>query len=53
MPLNVITILTLLGIKSGVLQGRGVVFTITSFLVGLASLLAYSLAKYEEKQKVE
>ena len=52
-PLNVITILVLLGIKSALIQGRGLVFSITSLLVSIASFLAYSVAKHEEKTKVE
>ena len=53
-PLNVITISVLLGIKSGAIQTRALVFTITSVLLGIAFFPAYRLAKYEEeRQKVE
>ena len=52
-PLNVITIVVLLGIKSGLIEGRGLVFSITSLLVSVASVFAYRLVKYEEKEKVE
>ena len=52
-PLNVITIIVLLGIKSGAIETRGLVFTITSVLLCIASFLAFRLAKYEEKQKAE
>ena len=52
-PLNVITIVVLLGIKSGLIQSRGIVFSITSLLVSVATVFAYRLAKHEERQKVE